>query len=138
MPNFQKSKIYSLTCQTTGLVYIGSTVQGLGQRMSEHRHRFKNEILQCSSRQVLENNNYKMHLIERFPCANKQELRVREQFHIDNTVNCVNDYHAYITGEQRKETLKRCRKEWAAKNAERIKEYKREYYRKQREDKQEN
>jgi hypothetical protein len=134
MPNFQKSKIYSLKCETTGLVYIGSTVQGLAQRLSEHRHRFKNEILQCSSRQVIENNNYKMHLLEKFPCENKQQLRVREQFHINNTPECVNEYSAYVTDEQRIATQKRAAKEWCLRNAEYLKDYRKEWHRKRRED----
>jgi len=134
MPNFQKSKIYSLKCETTGLTYIGSTVQGLGQRMSEHRHRFKNDILQCSSRQVLENNNYKMQLLEKFPCENKQQLRLREQFHINNTPECVNEYNAYVTDEQRIATQKRAAKEWVMRNTEYLKEYRKEWHRKRRED----
>jgi hypothetical protein len=90
MPNYQKGRIYKIVCNESGLIYIGSTVQGLAQRMAEHRHRFRNNILECSSRRVLENNNYTVTLLEKYPCNDIEELHTREQFHIDNTQNCIN------------------------------------------------
>jgi predicted GIY-YIG superfamily endonuclease len=36
MPNYQNSKIYKIRCNTTGLVYIGSTTQSLKQRLDQH------------------------------------------------------------------------------------------------------
>ena len=43
MPDYSNSKIYSIECNKTGLVYIGSTTAPtLARRLAEHRSNFKN------------------------------------------------------------------------------------------------
>ncbi len=42
MPDYANSKIYSIECNKTGLVYIGSTTAPtLARRLAEHRSNFK-------------------------------------------------------------------------------------------------
>jgi len=90
MIDYSKSKIYKIICNTTGLVYFGSTTQLLCQRKAKHIDNFiKNG--NTTSKFVLENNNYEMILVENYPCLNKEELHSRERFYIENN-NCVNKY----------------------------------------------
>ena len=47
-------------------------------------------------------NDYKIELIENYPCNNKKELNRREDHFIQN-FNCINNRSAFNTPEQRKE-----------------------------------
>ena len=85
MPNYQNGKIYKIECFTTNKVYIGSTVLSLHKRLLTHK--CNNTV--CSSRQVLKSSNYKMSLIELYPCNSKAELLWRERHHMERTT-CVN------------------------------------------------
>ena len=95
MVNYADGKIYKITCNTTGLCYIGSTCCTLAKRLKSHELDFKcfqkgkgNFI---TSIKVLENNNYIIELVELVACDNKNELHIRERFHIENNI-CVNIY----------------------------------------------
>jgi len=109
MPDYSKSKIYKITCNVTGVCYIGSTVQELEDRMSNHKSAYNGGYLQCMSREVFKNNNYIYEVIEDYPCENKIELWQREQYHLDlNRDNCVNKQKAYgpLTEEEEKKYWK--------------------------------
>ena len=41
MPDYSKGKIYKILNTIDDEIYIGSTCETLGQRMSKHRHRLK-------------------------------------------------------------------------------------------------
>ena len=95
MVNYQESKIYKIVCNTTGLVYYGSTTRDLRIRLWGHIGTTKKtkEIgkMLCSSCKVIENDNYEIFLVENYPCNNQEELRIRENFYIVNN-ECVNKY----------------------------------------------
>jgi hypothetical protein len=83
MTNYNNGKIYKIECLTTGLIYVGSTTKEyLSQRLTKHRQDFKrnkNGNFACnSSFQILENNNYRIDLLEAVDCNAKDELRARE------------------------------------------------------------
>ena len=104
MPDYQNSKIYKILDNTNGKVYIGSTTARLlCMRLAGHRQNYKRYIegtmSNCSSFQILKNNDYVMSLIEACPCKNKDELFARERFHIENN-ECVN---LVLPGRPRKE-----------------------------------
>jgi hypothetical protein len=124
MSDYSKGKIYKIKCDTTGLVYIGSTTQKLSQRIAHHVWTSKTGKGICSSRDVLENNNYRYSLIEKFPCETREQLNMREQHYIDQT-ECVNKHRAFRTGEQRLEQYHEYSKKRYQKTE--FKEYKREY-----------
>lgn len=93
MPNYQDSKIYKL--ESAGGLYIGSTTYNLSHRLSVHKAIYKRymsgAVNSCpSSKIILEHPDYKISLIELFPCSTKQELRDRECFHIMTFPECVN------------------------------------------------
>ncbi len=76
------------------MVYIGSTYKTLDERLKRHEYDCKRYIekktnIFISSIYVTFNNDYKIELIENYPCNNKQELENREYFHIDDN-DCIN------------------------------------------------
>ena len=94
MVNYQLGKIYKIVCNTTGLIYIGSTCEPtLARRLMKHRSNYK-EYLNAkghflTSFKILENSNFEIILIENFPCTSKDELHKQERFSIEN-IECVN------------------------------------------------
>ena len=94
MVNYQQGKIYKIVCNTTGLVYVGSTCeQRLSQRLTKHvatyKQHLKNKHSYCSSYDIIEKGNYEIILLENCPCNNSEELRMRERFYKEN-INCIN------------------------------------------------
>ena len=65
---------------------------------------------------ILEKNNYKIELIETYPCLTREELNAREGFHIRNT-ECIN---RCIAG--------RTKQEYYKENQEKILEQKKHYH----------
>lgn len=135
MVNYADGKIYKITCNTTGLCYIGSTCSTLTKRLDSHALDFKcfqkgkgNFI---TSFKVLENNNYIIELVELVACDNKTELHIRERFYIENTV-CVNKYIVGRTdAEYRAATKDRKKvvdKQYALSHVEQIKLKQQKYY----------
>lgn len=94
MADYLNSKIYKIVCGVTGLVYVGSTTSTLAKRLSQHESHFKSFFLNnkgCyrSSYRILENEDYNIELLEKFPCNNKLELLEREAYYT-NIIDCVN------------------------------------------------
>jgi hypothetical protein len=79
---YQEGKIYKII--GSGLTYYGSTKQTLKQRLAIHKCNTK-----CNSKQIIELGNYKIVLIELFPCNTKKELLNRERWFIENN-ECIN------------------------------------------------
>jgi hypothetical protein len=85
MPDSLNGKIYKLECYTTGLIYIGSTIQPLIQRLQGHKRDYnyylngKNYI---TSFEIIENKNYNIILLEEYPCDNKEQLHAKEAEYI--------------------------------------------------------
>ena len=117
--DYSKGKIYRIVCDTTGLTYIGSTVETLSNRLSKHKSHYKHYLKDknpfITSFKILENNNYKIILIDNCPCNSKEELHREERKYIE-TIECVNKY---VPG--------RTDKEYRTDNKDKIKEYKKEY-----------
>lgn len=94
---FQNGKIYSISSATAGICYIGSTTNTLINRLRHHCHCYDayrdtgNGKFSISSRKVLDYDDYRIQLIENYPCQNRDELWAREAYYILNTENCIND-----------------------------------------------
>ena len=103
MPNYQNGKIYKLYDITTGEQYIGSTTTLLYKRLSGHVGTYKrylnNKCRNITSFKIIEGGNYRIELIEAYPCNTKEELHKREGYHIKQ-LDCVNKC---IPGRKRKE-----------------------------------
>ena len=115
MPDYQNSKIYRIVCNITGKQYIGSTRQSLSKRLAKHRCDFKRGIC-ITSREIIENGNYDIILVENYSCNNKDELHKRERYFIE-ILDCVNKV---IPG--------RTMKEYRQDNKDIINEKKKQYY----------
>ena len=121
MPDYQEAKLYTIRCLTTGKQYIGSTTaKTLAKRLAEHKSNYTRHVKgliknNSSSGEIIGMGNYRIELIENFPCANRDELSAREGYYIRGR-ECVNKH---ITG--------RTVKEWEEDNKERTKEVKKHY-----------
>jgi uncharacterized membrane protein YheB (UPF0754 family) len=120
MERYQRGKIYKIVCRKTGKQYIGSTCKRLlSERLAGHNCDFKSwkkgDRNFVSSFSVIEENDYYIELVELVPCSSKDELLVRERFHIENN-ECVN-----------KQVPLRTEKEWKEDNKKQIAEYKKKY-----------
>jgi hypothetical protein len=127
MPDYQNGKIYKLISPSKNLVYYGSTIQTLSQRLATHR-RNNNK---CMSKLVLECEDYKIELVEEYPCNNKQQLEKKEGEYIKNN-ECVNKC---VAGRGNKEyyidnadKLKEQGKQYYNDNVDKVKEKHKEYY----------
>lgn len=137
---YENGKIYMLRCLTTGLIYVGSTIQTLSSRLSGHKKDYKRFLdgrikEQTTSFKILENNNFAIELLEDYPCSGKNELRLRERFHI-NSLPCVNKVQPTRTQKEywleykTKDENKKKRREWLELNKDKIKEYSKNYRKK--------
>lgn len=88
MVNYDKSKVYRIVCCQTGLQYIGSTTSQLSTRLAQHKKLFKDGF-SGTSKLVLQNGNFKIYLIEDYPCERKEQLLSRERYYIES-MECVN------------------------------------------------
>lgn len=86
MPDYQNGKIYKIECTLPDVegCYVGSTCKKyLCDRMTGHRSDAKNEKKKQSRiYQTMREHgipNFKIVLIEEFPCNSKDELRAREE-----------------------------------------------------------
>lgn len=116
--DYSKGKVYRLVCGNTGRQYIGSTVLTLNARLSKHKHDRKRYMAgkrpsSCTSFIILAEGNYRIEMIENFPCKTEQELVLREQQWIKQTANAVN-----------KNMPGRSKSEWYQDNREVIREKK--------------
>lgn len=131
MPDYQKSKIYKLWSPSKNIVYIGSTTEPLATRLSKHNYNYKvynkdNTKGYCISYLILDCEDYKIELLEQYPCNNKTQLLKKEGEHIRNN-ECVNKIIAGRTiKEWYKDNIDKI-KEYRLTNTDKMKEYKKQY-----------
>ena len=89
MNKYEKSKLYKIIF-SGGDLYVGSTRQPLKDRLSGHKAGTTNRGMNNAFKN---NDSWKIVLIEKYPCADREELLKREQHWIDelnpslNTLN---------------------------------------------------
>jgi hypothetical protein len=119
---YLEGKIYKIISSQTPNVYIGSTCEPkLCRRMTGHRRQYgywkKNNKRYYSSFEILKYDDAKIILIEKFSCFSKDELVSRENFYVNSTPNCINNYRP-----------KRSKKEYYNDNKEMFQYWNKEYY----------
>jgi hypothetical protein len=124
---YQYGKIYKIISNQTDEIYIGSTYQVyLSMRMRQHRGNFnswKNGTRKfVSSYEIIKYPDCQIILIEKYPCFTKDELRAREQHHINLNPNCVNRQNAITTDEERKIKMLEYNKKYRELHDEKIKQ----------------
>ena len=125
--------VYMIKCNITNECYIGSSVQkNKNDRLKCH----KTKSNQCSSKQIIDRNNYEFIILEDILDIDKKKLNIIEQKYM-NKYDCINKQRAYISEEQRKENQKKYgkeynktdkRKQYYENNKEKIKEKTKQYY----------
>lgn len=132
MVNYALGKIYKIT--GGGLTYVGSTCSPrLCTRMAQHKSAYKFWVIgQCgpymTSYKVLQaDENATIELLESYPCANKDELRMRESFYI-KSIECVNKVQAYRSPEEAKEVKRTCDRNYKIIHKEEIRDQQKEHY----------
>ncbi len=123
MPDYQKGKIYKLySVSNEELVYYGSTIQELSVRLAGHVRDYKNNTT-CKSKFVIDAGDYKMELIENYPCVNRGQLERREGEFTKNNV-CVNKIIVGRTKkeyyEDNKEAILKHNKQYCQNNKEKV------------------
>ena len=102
MNKYQKGKIYKLIDLSNNNEYYGSTISPLRIRLEGHKGDYKTFLLgkksMRKSGEIIKNKNFKIELVEDYPCNNDLELRMREQYYIDNN-ECINIQKAYLSKE---------------------------------------
>ena len=107
MRNYKYGKIYKIHCIKTGKCYIGSTCKKyLTTRLEEHEKYAAGHHKSLTSIQIINNGNYKMSLIEEYPCESKTDLLKRERYWYDHYKEsqpdlCVNKNKPILTDEER-------------------------------------
>ncbi len=138
--NYALSKIYKIVDLSTNECYIGSTCEPtLARRLSGHVRCFRKykagKFRYVTSFKILEGENFRIELVEAFPCNNKDELRAREGYWI-RSINCVNKVIAGRTlkeyrkeyYENNKDKIIEHQKEYSEKNKDKISQYSKQYY----------
>jgi hypothetical protein len=127
MPNYKNGKIYKLVCFTTGKVYIGSTTQSLAKRKGSHVEKFKkwkiDQFGYTTSFEIIQNDNFRIELIENYPCESKEALFAREGA-LQRSIECVNKNIAGRSNKQRYEdnieSITANQKEYYSENKEKV------------------
>jgi hypothetical protein len=117
MTNYKNSKIYKIVCDTSGKVYYGSTIQKLNIRLRKHKSN-----KDCTSIEIIKNNNYRIELVEEYPCETYQELLWRERHYIENN-ECVNVIFPIHTKEEKHQKKLESGRRYKLNNREKIKQY---------------
>lgn len=90
---YQKGKIYSVTCNKTGDVYIGHTYQKLKDKLERQEIAYKSYLKGATAFmsvfKIFENGDYTIALVEDYPCNSKGELMKREG-EVQRSVQCIN------------------------------------------------
>ena len=136
MINYSNGKIYKITSIHTDLVYIGSTTQLLCKRLAGHVVHYKRylngKFRRVTSFEIIKLGDYKIELVEKYPCNDKEELLAREGEVIKNTPNCVNKIIVGRTQMQyradNKKEIAEKHKQYRADNKNEIAEKKKQYY----------
>lgn len=138
-PRYKNGKIYKLVCDATPIVYYGSTIKSLPQRLAKHNSGSNT----CGSKELFDAGNVSIELVEEYPCNNKYELESRERFYIEFMLN--NFTHRIICNERiptrtkeewyqdNKEHVNEQNRKWHKDHTEQVHKYKRQYYQNNRE-----
>ena len=98
-------KIYRLLDNTNGSFYIGSTTQDLNTRLKGHETacRASAEGYGLSSKQIIQNGDYEIQLLEKCECETRKDLLQKEQYYMGLYPRCINKNRACLLPEVKKE-----------------------------------
>jgi hypothetical protein len=123
---YKNAKIYTIRNRNDEtLIYVGSTVQPLYKRLSQHKTDSKNpkceNYLLYKKINETDINNFYIELYEDFPCERKEQLLQRE----GQVIREIGTLNKFIPGRTHKEWIEENKEN--KENKEKIKENKKEY-----------
>tara|TARA_R110000772_G_scaffold176358_1_gene288031 strand:+ start:287 stop:895 length:609 start_codon:yes stop_codon:yes gene_type:complete len=133
--DYSKGLIYKIVCNDIECknIYVGSTIS-FKHRKTAHKTICNNKNSKkynLKVYQTIRNNgdwdNWKMVLVEYYPCETKLELEKREREIYEELKADLNMIKPCISEKERKENKKKHGKKWIDNNKEKIKEYQKEY-----------
>ena len=83
MNKYHTSKIYKIVSKNCVKYYVGGTIQELNIRFNNHKYKYKHNINNETSREVLDCGDCSIVLIEIWKCDNKKQLETRELYWIN-------------------------------------------------------
>jgi hypothetical protein len=105
-------KIYNLDCND---VYVGSTnYKHLSKRYWRHRRDGKDERYKHRYGKIFDTDNHRIEQVEAFPCRNKEELRHRERYWIEQTPHTINSTMPIVSKESTMEKNRVRQRAWYA------------------------
>jgi len=134
---YSNGKIYKIISENSEKYYIGSTTQPLSKRFSDHKSNYKmfqnGKYDNCSSFNVVKEENCKIILIEEYPCENKNQLESRERYWIEQFKNnIVNKVIPTRTDKEYYNDNKDKAKEYRDGHKQETKQYNQKYYEEQK------
>ena len=123
MNKYQNGKIYALRSYKTETIYIGSTIKKLKHRLSAHKTDY-NDGKPLTSSELIKYDDCYIYLLLKYPCNSRKELERKEGMFI-KVMECCNKY---VAGRTKKEY----RALWNVNNKDKVKEYNRQNYLKNR------
>lgn len=132
MPDYSSGKIYTIRCITDAtLIYVGSTIESLSQRLTKHRYSKKATPSILFYSKVNDWNDWYIELYENFSCNSKEELNKRE----GEVIREIGTLNTIVAGrtqqeyrQEEKEIIQERKKEYYENNKEQVQEYKKKYY----------
>ena len=132
--DYSSGKIYAIIDNTNDSVYIGSTKQNLSGRLGCHRRIRRDEWRECASRVIIDNGDYRIQVLEHYPCETRDQLCWREQYWLDLIPN-INKNRAINTREDTRRKDNEYNKNhagkykaWKENNRDHVKEYAKDRY----------
>ena len=121
---YQHGKIYKISNDIDKLIYVGSTIQPLSQRFTNHKcaSKLHPNIKLYKHFAKLGIHHFKIILIKLYPCNNKLELEIEEERYKLLLNAQLNTRRAFRTAEQRKEQDNKSKKKYREKNRAKINE----------------
>jgi hypothetical protein len=127
--NYSNGKIYKVFhVSNSNEIYVGSTAEKLlSRRMSHHKSQIDlSDKLHCRMRET-DWKDWRIELIESFSCKNKDELRMKEQYWINEIKPFYNSMRAFSTNEEILQQTKKYRQENRKKILQQTKKYRQEH-----------
>ena len=133
--NTTESVIYKIHCldNSCDFVYFGSTIN-FQNRKRTHKSTYNNINGKGYNYKLYETirahggfGNWIMEIVEVFPCENKRDLHMREQWYITSAKRKINSVRAITTPEERKIVYKENKKQYSLANKTEIAEYQKKY-----------
>ncbi len=132
--NFSNGKIYKISNDYNDDIYVGSTCDTLVKRFIKHKSKSKTERTKLYNFiNEIGFNRFRIELIEVYPCEDKYQLRQKEDFWIRQIATLNSRGSSPLPIDEILNKQSEYNKQYYIENEEKIKDYKRNLYQKNKE-----